>query len=248
MIFSIFSSGYTVVQAIIIAVCYIVFIVISMTLHEYAHAYVAYKCGDSTAKYNGRTTLNPLAHFDLVGFVMLLLIGFGFAKAVPVNFSNLRKRRYLFAVAVAGVTVNLILAFILSFFAALIGRAYESSGSDLAGVFEYAFYLGAVLNISLFVFNLLPIYPLDGFRVVESFASDNNRYVRFMRRYGFMVLVALLAWSFVLGFVMQYFPNSANILQYFDIIGFLVGNASGYILQGLLMLWQAAGVFTLNIG
>ncbi len=144
----------------------IVVLLIAFTVHEFAHAYVAYKFGDPTAKNQGRLTLNPKEHLDPVGTILLLVFGFGWARPVPVNryhFKNPRLAGVL--VSIAGPLSNLLIAIIgyIIFFVML------SSGIS-GGWTEYVFTFINVLvniNILLFVFNLLPLPPLDGYRIIE---------------------------------------------------------------------------------
>ena len=145
-------------------------IILSLSFHEYGHAQMAYWCGDPTAKHKGRCTLNPLRHLDPVGFLMMLLVGLGYAKPVPVNPYNLRHGvRDDFLVSVAGVLCNLLLA-VLSGAAIVIYYLGRVSGNPIAfaGWVSVAVDIAASLfsiNIVLMVFNLLPVPPLDGYHV-----------------------------------------------------------------------------------
>jgi len=152
----------------------IVVLLIAFTVHEFAHAYVAYKFGDPTAKNQGRLTLNPKEHLDPVGTILLLVFGFGWARPVPVNryhFKNPRLAGVL--VSIAGPLSNLLIAIIgyIIFFVML------SSGIS-GGWTEYVFTFINVLvniNILLFVFNLLPLPPLDGYRIIEDLVPPRVR-------------------------------------------------------------------------
>lgn len=170
---------------------YVIAILFATTFHEFAHAYAAHKCGDDTAKLLGRMSLNPFKHIDFLGAVLFVFFGFGWAKPVPINpvrFRNYKKG--LFWTSIAGVLANIILAivssFILFWFAKIAHLNY----------FYYFMYLlfsySAMLNISFALFNLLPIYPLDGFNAVASFSKYDNKFVNFMRQYGYIVLMVLL--------------------------------------------------------
>lgn len=136
-------------------------VIIAIVLHEVAHGYVALLNGDATAKVNGRLSLNPIRHFDPVGFIMLLVCGFGYAKPVPVNPYNFRHRkRGIFTVAAAGVTANFLLAFISSGFMVLMRILFARSGAAVfSGLYTF-FCLFMLINLSLVFFNLLPICPL----------------------------------------------------------------------------------------
>ena len=166
-------------------------IIIGLTVHEWAHAFAADKLGDPTAKNLGRMTLNPFAHIDLFGFLCLLVVGFGWAKPVPVNPHNFKNyRRDDIIVSLAGIAMNLVVAFfatILFYF----GVYRWNLGSNEA---FYTIFLSIVtINLSLAVFNLLPIYPLDGSHVFESlFMRYIPRFFMFLRQYGQYILIALL--------------------------------------------------------
>jgi Zn-dependent protease len=160
---------------------------ISLTIHEYAHAWMAYRYGDDTAARMGRLTLNPVAHISLFGTIILpLLVHFGWAKPVPVNFSILSKKQ-IFNVAVAGPASNLLLAFILAVFFHL----FRLEAIPLLGNFVL---LAILFNIILAVFNLIPIPPLDGSRMVyASLKSPEaiNTY-RYFAQFGMLILIGFL--------------------------------------------------------
>lgn len=190
-----FNSSITFGYILIYFLAYIMALSISMSFHEFAHAYVAKKQGDYTATVMGRCTLAPLAHFDVRGFFCLLLFGFGWAKPVPVderNFKNGRTSKFL--VAIAGITTNLILGTLFLFIFMLIFKLnptfYDTS---FYGELLYNFlYLVIRLNFSFAFFNLIPIYPLDGFRIIEAFARYDNKFIEFMRRYSTIIYFVLI--------------------------------------------------------
>lgn len=162
-------------------------VLVSLTIHEYAHAWVAYRYGDDTAKSMGRLTLNPLAHISLLGtIIMPLLVHFGWAKPIPVNFSILTKKQ-IFYVAIAGPLANIILAFILT-------GAFHLFGLDKLPSLGDFVLLAILLNIILALFNLIPIPPLDGSRLVYALLKSPramNLYNRFAR-YGIIIFIAFL--------------------------------------------------------
>jgi Zn-dependent protease len=138
-------------------------IILGLTVHEYSHALVAKLCGDMTSKEQGRVTLNPLKHIDPIGFIMLLVAGFGWAKPVQFNEHNLRNPKTdVIKIALAGPLSNAVLAMILSvifsLFASVVPDYHSSSMQIVIEVFLYAIYI----NWGLFIFNLIPLPPLDG--------------------------------------------------------------------------------------
>lgn len=165
-----------------------------ITLHELSHGAVAYMLGDDTAKRAGRLTLNPIRHIDPWGLVMMVLFRFGWAKPVPVNMYKFKKPRQGMAVtALAGPMANLIIAAVFIFLYGLLYRPlYVQGGSFAKAVFEMVSTTG-YLSLALAVFNLIPISPLDGSKILFSFLSD-SAYDKLMRyeRYGMIVLMLLV--------------------------------------------------------
>ncbi len=169
------------------------FIIIAIPLlyavifHELAHGWVAYRLGDPTAKTLGRLTVNPLKHLDPMGTLMLFLVGFGWAKPVPVNLNLLRDRRKgMILVSAAGVITNMLLAFCALF----LYRLLSPEPSGLAAQLIYVF---ARINIILAAFNLIPIPPLDGSKILMGFAPSNVQKSLFrLERYGLLIIILLL--------------------------------------------------------
>jgi len=169
------------------------FIIIAIPLlyaiifHELAHGWVAYRMGDPTAKSLGRLNLNPLKHLDPMGTLMLFIFGFGWAKPVPVNFHLLRdKRKGMILVSAAGIITNMLLAFSALFMYRLLSLSPSSIPAELL-------YYFARINIILAAFNLIPLPPLDGSKILMGFASPSVRNFLFrFERYGFFIIIGLL--------------------------------------------------------
>lgn len=159
----------------------------SIIIHELAHGWVAFKMGDPTAKWLGRLSLNPLKHLDPIGTIMLFVFGFGWAEPVPVNFNNLRdERKGLIFVSAAGITANIILAF-CSF---LLLRFFVPSPF---GVMSTVLFYFAQINIMLASFNLIPIPPLDGSKILMGFLSRRAQYsFERIEPYGMFIIIGLL--------------------------------------------------------
>lgn len=228
----------------VMLIAFIFAIYFAIVPHEVAHGLVAKWNGDLTAQVNGRLTMNPMSHFDLVGFAMLVTMGFGYAKPVPVNPYNFKvPRRGLFTVAIAGVTYNLIAAVVSSFFIALMTKfmptdlnIYALVGTDyLFVLFYYFFRLSLSVNIMLFLFNILPLGPLDGFKIIEAYASRDNKFVEFLRRYGTYILIALFVLRFVAYFLERNTPFAW--VSYVDVLGLYLGFFSHWVGGGILSLF-----------
>lgn len=164
-----------------------VLLLYAVIFHELAHGWVAYKLGDQTAKWLGRLTLNPLKHLDPIGSLMLLVFGFGWAKPVPVNLENIPNRRQgLILVSSAGIVANIICAF-----TALL--LYKIIAPEPSGMMEQILYLFARINIMLAAFNLIPIPPLDGSKILMGFTGESvNRFLMQLEPFGFFIVIGLL--------------------------------------------------------
>ncbi|WP_191557578.1 site-2 protease family protein [Metabacillus idriensis] len=174
----------------------VIVLAIAFTVHEFAHAYVAYKFGDPTAKKQGRLTLSPLAHLDPIGTLLIFIAGFGWAKPVPVNrfyFKNPRLAGVL--VSVAGPLSNLVIAFIglAVWYILLSTGALSSLSSGTAESLQQFFNILIFLNITLFIFNLFPFPPLDGYRIIEDLAPSGIRAkMTQFESYGMVVFLILV--------------------------------------------------------
>jgi len=174
-------------------------LIVSLTFHEFGHAFVAKRFGDDTAERAGRLTLNPFAHIDVVGFLMVVFVGFGYAKPVPTNPRNFTTAGADLWVSAAGPLMNLLLAIVTwNFFLAM---AHSGTGFFQTEATYTFFLLLAKVNLLLMVFNLLPVAPLDGHHIIPHFlpASMRPGLQRFNRQFGPMLLLSLVVLS-LLGF------------------------------------------------
>ena len=224
-------------------------VLISLSAHELAHGYTAYKLSDPTAKYMGRLTLNPIKHIDPYGLVCMVLFRIGWAKPVPINPRNFKKPKRDTAIcALAGPLTNLVIAFISTFVYVLLIGGF--SGIEFTNAFLFNVvkntclfvYLFAIINVSLAVFNLLPIPPFDGSRIAFSLLPD-KAYFKVMR-YERTIYLVMLAWLFLGnlfadGLMSLPFANGnvifeviAKILSLSD----LISSAIAYVFEAMVKL------------
>lgn len=201
-ILDIFISGLDAAHIFIYLGAWLIAIVVAIVCHEFAHSYAAVKLGDMTPKYAGRLTLNPAKHFDSLGFLFLVLLGFGWAKPVPINSNNFRNiRKGEVIVGISGILTNFVLCIIFTLCYSLC--AIFLDGSVLFFEFlQILFYYLACTNLVFAVFNLLPLYPLDGFGLIAAFCRYDNKFIVFMRKWSWIIMIVLLltgALSWLLG-------------------------------------------------
>jgi len=185
-------------------------IILGLTVHEFSHALIARKCGDYTSSNQGRVTLNPLKHIDLLGFIMLLVAGFGWAKPVQFNEQNLRNPKTdVLKIAVAGPLSNALLAMFLSvLFAVILKFGHVSAYSAVSNIFLYAIYI----NWGLLIFNLIPLPPLDGSHLVFHWFKKYPAIYEKLYKYGSFALFGIILLSIV---------GNVNLLPITSAMGFL---------------------------
>ncbi len=192
-IFSLLRSGE--ISLLIIIVLSRMFVVLCcMPVHEMAHAYAAYKCGDDTAKLKGRLTINPFAHLDLIGTLMILFFGIGYANPVPVNPARLKHpRKNMALISFAGPLANIIMSFIFIFLTYFLMFIAPTNNVIymVASFFSYA----AQVNVTLAVFNLIPIPPLDGSKILTAVLPDKIYFS--LMRYERYIMIGLFVLLFL---------------------------------------------------
>ena len=198
MLFNILLGGGTAGEKILYLLISILALLPALTFHEWAHGYTAYKLGDSTAKADGRLSLNPLDHIDPIGTLMLLLVGFGWAKPVPINTRNFKKpKRDIALTSIAGPLMNFIVAFIsvllyvLCLYVFVLIPKHDATAEVILLVFLYS----ALYNLGLGTFNLIPLPPLDGSNVLMCLlppkAAMQYSRIRYYSHYIFIGIILL---------------------------------------------------------
>ncbi|MFZ5353529.1 MAG: site-2 protease family protein [Bacillota bacterium] len=179
-------------------------ILIGLTFHEFAHGYVAYILGDDTAKLRGRLTLNPIAHLDPLGFLALLLAGFGWAKPVPVNPLMFRERKKgMILVSLAGPLMNFFIAFVTLIIIYISYYVFNIENE----IYNLIMNLIYQVNIGLGVFNLIPVPPLDGSKILAGFLPYKYEYQMIrMQQYSYIILIVLL-YTGIAGFILEPMRN-----------------------------------------
>lgn len=213
-------------------VAFLFAIMFALVLHEVAHGLVALWNGDKTAKLYGRLTLNPVKHFDWIGLLMMLVVGFGWARPVPVDSRNFKKYKTgCITVSLAGITVNILLAFLFAMLAVILENVrFTPDTSESVFYLVYFFYFFAILmvqiNISFALFNLLPLYPLDGYRFLACFVNENNGFMSFLRKYSLYIM---------LGFILL---ENIPVIGAYTPFNLYIGVVGGWIRQGFTAFWR----------
>jgi Zn-dependent protease len=162
-------------------------LLIGITVHEFAHGKIADLLGDPTAKFSGRLSFNPIKHLDILGAIMILIFGFGWAKPVPITPTNFRQpQRDMMYVGLAGPLANFLTAFLL-------GKIIRTVGIFLPSVLVNVGEVAVIINIALGIFNLIPIPPMDGSRILAAFMPPQLRFsYQQLENYGLIILILLL--------------------------------------------------------
>jgi len=170
-------------------------ILLALTFHEFAHAYVANRLGDDTAKQSGRLSLNPLRHLDLLGTIMIFLVHFGWAKPVPVNPYRLKNpKKDMLWISAAGPLANMILALASGILLRIfLTMGASPDGTSIMGLLIYVVFMSLQINLALAIFNILPIAPLDGSKILSGLLPAGfEKMIYFMERYGPFILLGLI--------------------------------------------------------
>lgn len=203
--------NYSFVEILISLLALVMALFVAMPFHEFAHAFAAKREGDYTAVAMKRYTLAPLAHFDWKGFVFLILFRFGWAKPVPVDERNYKRgNKSKFLVAIAGIVMNLILGIVFLFiYMCILKIAPTFFESCFYGKLLYEFLAISVsLNFMLAFFNILPIYPLDGYRIIESFSKHETPFLSFCKKYSLIIYLIFVC----SGLYYIYYSYTAGLL------------------------------------
>ena len=222
-------------------------ILLALSIHESAHGYIAYKLGDPTAQSLGRLTLNPLKHIDVFGFICMMFFHFGWAKPVPINVRYFKNpRRGMALTAAAGPASNVLLALIFAallrlemifvdlFFSDVFNGAAVGTGFNMMCVLNYILYMGVLLNISLAVFNLIPIPPFDGSHIAYVFLPQKLYFYVMRYEQYIMIVILLLLWfvPFFSGLISSATSGLANIIL--SIFGLSFKTAAGQKMQTMI--------------
>lgn len=216
-------------EGLLNVLAFILALLSALVLHEIAHGLVALWNGDNTAKMYGRLSLNPIKHFDLIGLLMMFLVGFGWAKPVPVDPRNFKNRKVgAITVSIAGILTNIVVAFFSAMGLALFYMVTPKS----EGMYYFIYFcrvtmsLMLQLNVSFALFNILPLFPLDGYRLLSCFVDENKSFMVFLRKYSLYILLGLIVLNYI-PFVSTYSPLNL----------YLVG-LGNLIQDGFFNLWR----------
>lgn len=192
-----FNSSLTPAEAVIDFLITIFVFMFSLSLHEFSHAFAAYKMGDPTAKAMGRMTLNPFKHLDFSGFMLFIFLGVGWAKPVPINPLNFKKyKKGSRIVSASGIVSNFILGLVSALLYLLL-KSTVGYGNEALNYIYLILEYTMLINSFLVMFNILPFAPLDGYNFVASFAKSNNKFLTYMARNGVKILIGILLFGLI---------------------------------------------------
>ena len=224
-------------------------VAIALSIHEFSHGLIAYKLGDDTAKSMGRLTINPLKHLDPIGALTMIFFRFGWAKPVPINPRNFKKPKRDFALtAIAGPLSNIILAFFSALLFLIFLKVYQGADGGFAEAILYNtclfFSIFTSLNVGLGVFNLIPVPPFDGSRILNIVLPQRLyfRVMKYERQIYWIVIAWLFGGSYIYSALMNYtilgsVPVVSSILKILDLSG-LISEAISFIYYGMISFWQ----------
>lgn len=214
----ILSNNRTPQEIILAFVFMLVVYFISLSVHEFAHGFVAYKMGDDTPKLAGRLTLNPIAHIDPMGLLSFMLVGIGWAKPMPINPIRFKKYRTgMRLVSISGVVANFLLGLLAALVNLLLVHTVGFPSFEISYLYLFLS-ITMIVNGFLVLYNILPIYPLDGFNFISTFFKKENKFLTACYKNGFKILFSIIFISLII-----------EVLTTFDILGWYLNLLYNYV-------------------
>ncbi len=210
--------------------------IIVLTLHQFATAYIAVRCGDLTPKINGRLTINPLRHFDMIGLILFAFTGFGWSRHLPINPNNFKKLKTgLILTSIAGIVFHILTAFMLFplYFLTTNLLPINFFSVQLSGLLWFLI----VYSVAFAVFNLIPLPPLAGWRLIDILAKKRGKIFQFIKYNGTTILYCLIGYHFIISTLLQYNLKIGLYLSYFDVLGYIRNMLVNGILYPIQKLW-----------
>lgn len=226
MLFAIlFNDGLAPEQAVLIFLISIFVFMFSLSVHEFFHALAAVKMGDNTPKVMGRLTLNPFKHLDMMGFLSFAIVGIGWAKPVPINPLKFKKYRTgIRWVSIVGILSNIALGLLAAGLHAILLNTVGMSSVAMEYVFLILQYF-MLVNSYLAMFNLLPVYPFDGFNFISSFMRGDNNFLQFAIRNAFKILLGIIFVSLIF-----------EVFLGFDLLGWYLSVLYNYVFSPIMLI------------